>query len=594
MAKKRIESQTTPQAQSEKERVLKLQSILTGYISKKSTYDQRYIDNDRWYRSQHWELMRKKEASASDPEPVSAFLWNTLANRHGDLMDAFPEPVMVEREASDKEEADRLSKVVKVVLDRNKFRKTYSDNAWYKVKAGTSCYHVMWDKALEGGLGDAAVRKVDLLRLYWEPGIDDIQDSPYVFALSVVSIDKLLKKYPQLQDQDLRSSISLNSYAEEDKPDLTDKAVVIDCYYKLESDSGQTELHLDKIVGGAIVETTQGKKPLYAHGKYPFVFDCMFPEEHSILGFGMVDIIKSPQMYVDKLDQIITRNALIAGRLRIFYKDGGAIDPNKLSDVSQDYIPVAGNPQKGGDWDVFQPDALPPSIMEHRSRKISELKEVSGANDFNRGSAGNGITAASAIMALQEAGNKLARAIVATTYDAYTEICYQIIELIAEFYTEPRTFRITNEQGEVSYEEYDNTGLQPQKQPPAVPGMPPETRKPIIDVVVHAERYTPFHALAQNELAKEMFAAGMFQPEMAPAALTALELMSFEGKDRMVKIIQQKYEESIKLQQMQAQAQQSQEIMMQMNEYIKQTTGQDMMAGATGGPIGSMPMGGQA
>lgn len=573
--------------QSTEERATRLLNILTKYQSGKSKYDERYVENDRWYRSQHWDIMRKKTDKSSDPEPVSAFLWNTLANRHGDLMDAFPEPVMVEREASDKPEADMLSKITKFVLDRNKFRKTYSDNAWYKVKSGTACYHVLWDTSLEGGLGDIAVRKVDLLRLYWEPGIDNIQDSPYVFALSVMDNKKLQSKYPVLQDKNLKSSFDLKSYSDEEKPDLEEKSVVIDVYYKVEDDNGLTELHLDKIVGGLIVETTQGKKPLYKHGKYPFVFDALFPEEHSLLGFGVVDIIKSPQMYIDKLDQILTRNALVAGKYRVLYKDGGGIDPTALADVSQDFVPCQGGLREGEDYAVLQAEALPSSILEHRSRKIQELKEVSGTNDFNRGSGGNGITAASAILALQEAGNKLSRAMVASTYDAYTEICYQIIELIAEFYDETRKFRITNEQGDVEYVEYNNAGLQPQPLEAAVPGMEQEERKPIFDVVVHAEKYTPFAALAQNELAKELFAAGFFQPEMAPAALTAMELMSFEGKDRIVKIIREKYEESINMQQMQQEAQmganQNQELLMMMNDYIKKLTGKDMLAGTTVG-----------
>lgn len=586
MAKKKTETVINGQSQAEKERVLKLMATLTKYISAKAPYDARYIENDKWFRSQHWELMRKQVAKKSDPEPVSAYLFNTIANRHGDLMDSFPEPVMVEREPSDKEEAEVLSKITKVVLDRNKFRQTYSDNAWYKIKEGTSCYHPAWDSGLEGGLGDITVKKVDLLRLYWEAGIDNIQDSPYVFALSVMPVDKLLAKYPALKGVDLKVGVTLQSYATQDAPDLTDKAVVIDCYYKLEVD-GKLELHLDKLVGGLIVETTQGKKPLYAHGKYPFVFDRMFPEEHSLLGFGLVDVIKSPQMYIDKLDQILTKNALVAGKYRMLYKDG-TIDPQELADLSKDFIKASGGLREGEDYAILQANALPSSILEHRSRKIQELKEVSGANDVSRGASTSGVTAASAILALQEAGNKLSRAMIASTYDAYQEICIQIIELIAEFYTEPRKFRITNEQNEVEYIEYTNAGLQPQELAPAVEGMKPEQRKPIIDVTPHAEKYTPYTALAQNEMAKELFAAGFFQPEMAPAALTAMELMSFDGKERLVKIIQQRYEEAMQIQQLQAQAQQSQQIIQQMNEYIKQTTGQDMLAGTSGGPVGAL------
>ena len=39
--------------------------------------------------------------------------------------------------------------------------------------------------------------------------------------------------------------------------------------------------------------------------------------------------------------------------------------------------------------------------------KIEELKETSGNRDFSQGSTASGVTAASAIAALQEAGSKL-------------------------------------------------------------------------------------------------------------------------------------------------------------------------------------------
>ena len=565
----------------------RVQGILTTlhtYIKGKTKYDERYIENDTWYRGQHWDLLRKK-ANDGEPEPTSAFLHNTLANRHGDLMDAYPEPVMTEREESDKQEAETLTKVVKVAFERNGFRKTYSRNAWSKCKAGTACYYIGRDQDLEGGLGDISIKPVDLLRLYWEPGIDNIQDSPYVFALSLSPVKQLQKKYPDLQGKDLSSTIKLARYASEDPPDLANKALVVDCYYKDEDG----KVRLMTIIGDTIVQETEG--PLYDHGKYPFVFDILFPEEHSLLGFGLVDIIKSPQAYIDKMDQILTYNALVAGRYRILLKDGGSIDVEKLADVSQSIIPVQGGVQKGVDWEVLQADALPPTVLEHRSRKIQELKEVSGANDVSRGASTSGVTAASAIIALQEAGNKLARAMIATTYDAYTDLCVMAIELIAQFYTEPRKFRIVGEsKDDVEYIEYNNAGLQPQPIAPAVEGMPPETRKPIIDVMPHAEKYTPFASLAQNEMAKELFAAGFFQPEMAAAALTALDMMSFDGKDALVTKVRQRYEEAMGLQQAQAEAQKNQEIMMQMDQLIQKLTGKSMLAGTNLGQPQEAPV----
>lgn len=590
----------------EQDKILTLKNLLNTYKAGKADHDDRIIEDDRWYRNEHWEVLREQaqvvvKKGSTEPEPVTAFLFNTIANRHGDLMDAYPEPVMMEREESDKEEADRLSKITKVVLERNKFRREYSANGYSKVKGGTACYHIGWDTSLENGLGDIAVRRADILRLYWEPGVSDVQDSPYLFALSLADPKQLRQLYPDLEDDSIDGTggVELKVYSEADKNILDGKTLVIDCYSKeAKPPFARPVLHLDKIIGNKIVDSSRDKRPqgLYDHGKYPFAFDALFPLEHSVLGFGYVDIVKSPQLYIDRLDQILLKNAMVSGKQRVLYKDGGGIPGDKLADMSLDFIACTGNLKENEDYAILQGKPLSPGIIQHRQSKIAELKEVSGANDFNRGSTGGGVTAASAIMALQEAGNKLARDMVASTYDCFTEICNQVIELIAQFYTEPRKFRITQPNGDPEYIEYTNAGLQPPPTPAQDPtaqaaGVEPVVRKPVFDIVVHAEKYSPYAALATNELAKELFAAGFFLPDAAPAALIALDLMSFDGKDRIVKKITETYQQTMAMQQAQAQAQQSvgtnQEIMLQMNEYIKQLTGKDMLAGANIGQGGA-------
>lgn len=584
--------QRKEQDYKQRERVASLLNVLTKYQQGKSMADDRLIENDRWYRSQQWDIMREKAGKAknSDPEPTTNLVFNTVANKHGDLMDAFPEPVFMEREPSDREDAEQLSKVIKYVLDRQKFRKTYSDCAWYKVKAGTSCYHVAWDQSLEGGLGDISIKKVDLLRLYWQPGIDNIQDSKYVFALSLMDKEDAERMWPELAEKKIeaRYGIDLKKYNELDSVDTDGMVVVIDCYYKERQQGGQTILHMDKIIGDLVVDSTKSRgdgQGLYDHGLYPFVFDCLFPEEHSLLGFGMVDIVKNPQMYIDKIDQILTRNAFVSGKQRVLVKKG-LFPIEQFMDLTRDVIEVNGSLKDGEDFRVLQASSLPVSIMNHRNTKVSELKEVSGANDFSRGSATGGVTSATAIIALQEAGNKLSRAMVAATYDAYVEICNMALELIIQFYDEPRKFRITNEQGDPEYVEFSNAQLK--EKPVEIDGVQTaETRKPIYDIVCHAEKYSPFAAIANNEIAKELFGIGFFSPEMAPAALTALKLMSFDGKDRLEKSINEMHQQQMEMQQATTQAQQAvgqqEELLIMMNDYIKQLTGEDMLDGSSVG-----------
>ena len=83
---------------------------------------------------------------------------------------------------------------------------------------------------------------------------------------------------------------------------------------------------------------------------------------------------------------------------------------------------------------------MPAFIVNHKTNKIDELKETSGNSDFSQGSTQSGVTAASAIAALQEAGSKLSRDMIRSYYEGFEEETYLVIELIRQFYTEPRSF----------------------------------------------------------------------------------------------------------------------------------------------------------
>ena len=53
------------------------------------------------------------------------------------------------------------------------------------------------------------------------------------------------------------------------------------------------------------------------------------------------------------------------------------------------------------------------------------------------------LTAASAIAALQEAGSKLSRDMLKSSYRSFAKECYFIIDLMRQFYDESRVYRIT-------------------------------------------------------------------------------------------------------------------------------------------------------
>ena len=512
---------------------------LQKYKEGKANLEQRVIDNEEWYRLRHWECMRGKKKQ--QVEPVSAWLLNAIANKHADAMDNYPAPNILPRERDDVEEARRLSDIVPVVLEQTGYEGTYSEAWWDKLIGGTAIYGVFWDSGKLNGLGDIAVEPVDALNLFWEPGITDIQDSANVFHLSLADNKALESSYPQLSGNLGGSTLDISKYVYDDTVDTSGKSVVVDWYYKKQV--GQTTvLHFCKYVNDTVLYATENDETMaqrgwYDHGKYPFVFDPLFRIKGTPCGFGYIDIGKGAQEYIDRGDQAVMKNMLSNAKPRYFIRSDGSVNEAEYGDMTKDFVHTDGNLGQ----DSILPIAgkgLSSIYLNVLDRKVEELKETTGNRDVSTGGSTSGVTAASAIAAMQEAGSKLSRDSNKAAYRAFREIVLLVVELIRQFYDLPRQFRIIGANGEQSFISYTNAGLLPQAQGNDF-GVDMGYRVPLFDIEIAAEKASPYSKLSQNELALQFFGAGFFNPQLTDQALACLEMMDFDGKDRMMQRIAQ-------------------------------------------------------
>ena len=517
--------------------------LLTKYKDGKSNLESRIVNDELWWELRHWEGIGQSKAKRVDrsgkevkstppqPKPTSAWLFNTIQNKHADAMDNYPEPVVLPREESDEQSAKTLSQILPVVQEYNHFEQVYSDNWWEKLKHGTAAYGVFWDSQKDNGLGDIEIRNIDLLNLFWEPGITDIQKSRNLFIVDLVDNDLLEKEYPELEGKQKGKVIDVKEYIYDDSVDTSEKSVVVDWYYKVKTPSGRTALHYVKFVGSTLLYASQNdpeyrERGFYDHGMYPVVLDVMYPEKGTPIGFGYVAICKDPQLYIDKLSANILENAMMATKKRFFVSDSTAINEEEFLDWNRPMVHVNG---ELGDQRVKEIVTQPLSdiYVTVAQMKIEEMKDTAANRDVNSGGTTN-VTAAAAIAALQEAGNKASRDMIAASYRAYTQINTLCVELMRQFYDVSRSFRITGEGNEYQFVTFDNSGLQDQ-----VTGL--DTlgnemyRRPVFDLKIKAQKKNPFSRMEQNERAKELYSLGFFAPENAQASLIALEMMDFEG-----------------------------------------------------------------
>lgn len=536
-----------------KEFLSKALSEYQRYKGDKEALNQRVRENDYWYKARYGRLINP---TTNETEPVTAFIFSAIENKYADAIDNYPQPNILEREPSDVDLSKILSKIVPVQLDLSDFKKAYKTNWRRKLKHGTGIYGVFYVK------DDIVIKPLSILNVYCDMHLDNVQDSQFLFIVNAVDNEVLKEEYPKHKDK-FNGSTTIEAF--DGTHEMTDRTEIIDCYYKKGS-----AVHCMKLCHNEIIAATEDDgypDGLYKHGLYPVVFDVLYPEEDCPFGFGVIDIAKNPQTYIDRLDGAIVKNSILSSKVRFMVKDNGSVNESEVLNCDNDIIHVAGSVDNDSIREL-QTTGLPSYVMTHRTQKIDELKEVVGNRDFQQGGTSGGVTAASAISVLQEAGNKLSRSMIDDAYDAYKQIIIMTVELMREFYTEEKIYRITGENGSTEYAKFSSDMMYRDVQkysnvPEELQDILPESwtaKEPIqFDINVVPQKQNPFQREANNTTILQLWSAGFFNPQMIDVSVIALQQMHFDGKDKIVQELRE-YQDKIMQQQ---QAMQEQQMNMQ-------------------------------
>ncbi len=480
--------------------------VLIRYKRDKRAFEERLIQE-----SEVWKRVYSGGESSS-------WIFNSIINKHADVIDSIPTCVCIPREKRDEAYAAKLSKILPVICQRCGFEQIYSDNSWEKLKHGTAAYGVFWNGSLEDGLGDIELRSLSLSDVFWENGVSDIQDSKNLFIIKLCDREEIEARFQGFvysehreRDTSLRSSLEIGGGE--------DKCLLVDWYYKKILSDGSLVLHLCKFVGDYILYASENDENCaagwYDHGQYPVVIDRLYPagEAH---GFGLISVANSTQSYINRIDGDMLEYADWASKVRFWAKRSLGVNEREFLDLGRSIVEVEGDI----DEEKLRQIEISPiddSVIDVRRMKIDELKEITGSRDVSQGGYSSSVTAASAISILREAGAKSSRDGIEESFRAYVRLVSLIIELIRQFYTEKRIFRIMGEDGGNDYLEISGRE------------MADGGRRAHFDIEVSAMKKSPGDAEKKNEFAKSLYDSGAFKRENARETLMMLELMDFEG-----------------------------------------------------------------
>jgi hypothetical protein len=569
------------------EQIREAYDTMLDYKKEKANLDARITENEKFWRLEHWDFMSDKEDNRVKPR--SAWLDNVILNKHADAMDNYPEANILPRERGDEEAAKILSKVIPTVMENCEFQATYSDGMWDKMKYGTAVYGVFWDNKLNNGLGDINIKVIDMPNIFWKGGVKDIQDSPNVFFVTMIEGDVAKEKY----GIELRGSSNLpieadNIHQSEDI-DNSGQVALIDWYYKKNISytdingihQNSTILHYCQFCEGQVIYSTENEgvtEGLYQHGKYPFVFDVLYPYKGSIAGFGFIDLVKDDQLFTDKLRQAILENAMVNARPRNIIRSDGGINEDELNDLSKPTIHTSGNL---GENDFRQLVASPLSGIYESVylNQIQQMKDTSGNTASSQGQVSS-VTTASGIASLQEAAGKLSRDTNLGAYRAFKKIVELVIELIRQFYDESRSFRIVGDDGGTAFVTLGNAMVAPQEQGMAF-GIDLGSRLPIFDIVVKPQKQSAYSRESQNQTALNLYNMGFFAPNNTDSALACLDMMDFDEIQKVKDKIKENgtlYDQVVQLQ----------NILMQLTPLVDAQNGTNLTAQIMQGQAATM------
>ena len=546
------------------EQLQRFMQVLQKYKAGKEQTDNRIVASENWWKLRNT-LEQQKEVSVGKDggfTSKSGWLHNVIVSKHADAMESYPEPNILPREKDDKGEATILSAIIPCILEQNQFEEVYSDAMWQKLKTGTACYKVVWDKSKLNGLGDISVEQVNLLNVYWEPGVTDIQKSRYFFHTELWDKEVLEGMYPHLKDKLNGRGFMSTKFLYDDSVSTEDKHTVIDVYYH-QYVQGKNTLQYCKFVGDQVIYATENdtqrptqeavdpvsgqpvmveagpsiaERGLYDHGLYPYVLDALYPIEGSPCGYGFVDICRNPQTEIDLMKTSFVKNVMVGATPRYFARGDGSVNEEEFLDLSKPIVHAPNIDENA--LRRIEHDTLDGNYLAMMDRTIQELRETSGNTETSTGNVSSGVTAASAIAALQEASGKGSRDSTQASYRAYGQIVNLCIELIRQFYDMPRQFRIVGQYGMQQFVSYSNQGLQPVHQGNDF-GQDMGYRLPVFDIKVSAQKKNVYTKVSQNELALQFFQMGFFNPQMADMALMCLDMMEFDGKDGIMQKVAQ-------------------------------------------------------
>ena len=426
-------------------------AIFREFAADYKTEWDRITDNEQMYSGDHWSGMTDKATTKESlPEPSTPIVTSTVENIKADLSDEFPQVIIKAdfESANDIVAAKVITRVMNDEDDVCGFEESYDKFTHDVVCDGWGVLESGFDFDANNGLGGSFKRYVVNKNFICDPQSPVMQNGRACFKIEPYPKDWFIQRYPA-QAAMMREDTSLVPdshfvYSKTTAPTKPGYYILYEAWVRVyDPENKSTKCHFVWIAGGQILEDSAIMKPdgYYSHGLYPFDIGILFPQKGSALGLGIVDHFKNANRLADRIDQMIVINAYRASRVKKYVQDGFAKNINDVTNYEKEVAVVNGPPAQGIEWEKTPP--LPAYIFNYALELRQMIKNESGANDQSRGQTSSGVTAGTAIAALQDMSLKRSRREARNAAYAVRQASIKQVSCLREFDIVPRKVAIS-------------------------------------------------------------------------------------------------------------------------------------------------------
>lgn len=510
------------------------------------------------YEARQMRQLTQDERSRTSP-PLNT-LNSCIDNVIADQIDNMPEAKMVPEREETMDSAEEMSDVVSYCLYQANWPKKYQTLMEDAVVTGTGVVQVFWDEDMERGDGMVNVLAWHPEDFYPDPMYENIQDGRGCFKVTHTTVAWVEEHYPHAKgyvQSDEHSEEGFESTFESSDNDK--KTTFIEFWYKhYDAKARKNRVHMAQFAGRALLYSTELgfhcddkntlKQGVFAHGELPFILYKYKDVWRKPFGTGLVHDYKPTQDAIDRYQKYIDDNARMSSVSKTYVRRG-SVPVEDVADMSKTVVEYSGSDVRS-EMTTVQTAPLNNQVFTTMNYMVDTMKQDCGQNQFTRGEGGLGVTAATAIQALQEAGGKITRMHTEKFKNAFREMTEQIMWVLSEYLEPGRQFKIIGG--------WDSTGNMENRLVTIRPAKPEGDKlpKPAYTVRVQVQRNNPLQIQADNEFLMQVSQVCAQAGQPLPPETVVRLMEGYRTKSSVLKAVVQNSQTQQMIQQMQAQIEQ--------------------------------------